>query len=361
MREPDQLPQSPPYAAYAEIRTALDTLAQRHLAGFVFPDTPTSLRVMGDIPGILEQVAKAEEREQRKPRGPRTVSAEMIFTALRSTPDPAALLRYDIAARLRERVREHPYDDTLMRHVTDDLGLDPGEARRLVYAIRQESGVPGGPVGPAARAVDAGKIQAAVDFVEALPAEALTGDAAELAAEVRARLAKAVRLRDAARTEADSDQAWLMLEDALRRAPDLSGAGDLLAGLAPRPPGEVRARLHVVAIGWQPSPSRAGDIAYEVYRNGVPFAEVTRPSASDERPPVNTPVTYAVAARRGQATSVPVTCPPLTYRPEPEDVAADRDRRGRHRSVARPRRGAARRRRARRQARPGGGIRVPRP
>ncbi|WP_327106939.1 fibronectin type III domain-containing protein [Nonomuraea glycinis] len=322
VREPDQLPQSPPYAAYAEIRAALDTLAQRHLAGFVFPDTPTSLRVMGDIPGILEQVAKAEDREQRKPRGPRTVSAEMIFTALRSTPDPAALLRYDIAARLRERVREHPYDDTLMRHVTDDLGLDPGEAKRLVYAIRQESGVPGGPVGRLRELVDAGKIQAAVDFVEALPAEALTGDAAELAAEVRARLAKAVRLRDAARTEADSDQAWMMLEDALRRAPDLSGAGDLLAGLAPRPPGEVRARLHgdVVAIGWQPSPSRAGDIAYEVYRNGVPFAEVTRPSASDERPPVNTPVTYAVAARRGQATSVPVTCPPLTYRPEPEDV-----------------------------------------
>jgi hypothetical protein len=322
VREPDQLPQSPPYAAYADIRTALVTLNKRHLAEFVFPDAPTGIRVMDAMPGILQQVAKVEEREQRKPRGAGTVSAESIFAALRNTPDPAALLRFDIAARLRERVREHPYDDTLMRYVTDDLGLDPGDAKRLVYAIRQESGVSGGPVGRLRELVEAGKIQAAVDFVEAIPAEALTGDAAELAAEVRARLAKAVHLRDAARTEADADQAWMMLEDALHRAPDLSGAGELLTGLAPRPPGEVRARLHgdVVALGWQPSPSRAGDIAYEVYRNGVPFAEVTRPNASDERPPVNTPVTYAVAARRGQATSVPVACPPLTYRPEPEDV-----------------------------------------
>ncbi|MEU4232346.1 hypothetical protein AB0F17_49310 [Nonomuraea sp. NPDC026600] len=320
VREPDQLPQSPPYAAYPKLRAALDTLDQRHLAGFV--GLRSGIRVMGEIPGILDRVAKLEEETQRKTRGPWTVSAEAVFAGLRNTPDPAALLRYDMAARLRERVREHPYDDTLMRHATDDLGLDPDDAKRLIFAIRQESGVPGGPAGRLRELVDAGQIQAAADFVDALQAEALTAEAAELATEVRARLAKAVSLRDGARTEADPDQAWMMLEDALRRAPDLLGVEDLLAGLPPKPPGEARARLQgdVVAIVWQPSPSRAGDIDYEVYRNGVPFAEVTRPNASDERPSVNTPVIYSVAARRRQATSAPVACAPLTFRPEAQEL-----------------------------------------
>ncbi|MEU7835081.1 hypothetical protein [Nonomuraea sp. NPDC049129] len=322
VREPDPLPQSPPYAAYAQVRAALDTLDERHLAGYVFPDRRTGIRVMGEIPGILDRVAKLEQDAQRKTRGPWTVSADVIFSALRNTPDPAALLLYDTVARLRERVREHSTDHTLMRHATDDLGLDPDDAKRLVFAIRQESGVSGGPGGRLRELIDAGKIQAAVDFVEALPAEALSGETAELASEVRARLAKAIRLRDEARTEADPDQAWIMIEDALRRAPDLSGAQDLLAGLPPRPPGQVRARLRgeVVAITWEPSPSRAGDIDYEVYRNGVPFAQATRPNASDARPPVNTPVIYSVAARRGEASSAPVDCAPLTLRPEPEDL-----------------------------------------
>ncbi|MFI7706694.1 hypothetical protein [Nonomuraea sp. NPDC049480] len=322
VREPDQLPQSPPYAAYAKVRAALDTMGQRHLAGFVFPEVSTGIRVMGDIPGIMDKVAGLEREAQRKTRGPWTESADTVFSGLRNTPDPAALLRYDIAARLRERVREHPYDDTLMRHVTDDLGLDPDDAKRLVFAIRQESGVSGGPGGRLRELIEAGQVQAAVDFAEALPAQALTGESAELVAEVRARLAKAARLRDASRAQTDPDQAWSMLEEALSAVPDLPGAEDLLARLPPEPPAGARAHLQddVVAITWQPSTSRAGEIGYEVYRNGVLFAEVTRPNAADERPPVNKPVVYSVAARRKQATSAPVACAPLTFRPEPEEL-----------------------------------------
>ncbi|MGW4423125.1 hypothetical protein [Streptosporangium sp. NPDC004631] len=322
VREPDELLQSPPYAAYAKVRAALDTLGQRHLLGFVFPDQPTGIRVLGAIPGILEQVAKLERDAQRKTRGPWTVSADTVFSGLRNTPDPEVLLRYDMTARLRERVREHPYDDTLMRHATDDLGLDPQDAKRLIFAIRQETGVTGGPAGRLRELVDAGEIQTAADFVEALPADALVGEAAELATEVRARLAKAVQLRDAAQAEADPDRAWMMLEDALSRAPDLPGAEDLFAGLAPQPPVDVRARLEgdVVVVTWQASLSRAGEIGYEVFRNGVPFAEVTRPGARDECLPVNKPVTYSVVARRRQAASAPVACAALTFRPEPDGL-----------------------------------------
>ncbi|MEV0165870.1 hypothetical protein [Nonomuraea fuscirosea] len=322
VREPDQLPQSSPYEPYANVRTALDLLSQRHLAGYVLAERPGGLQIMGDIPGILDRVATLEQRTQVRQRGAGTTIADGILAALRNTPDPVALLRYDIAVRLRERVREHPYDDTLMRHVTDDLGIEAGDAKRLIYAIRQESGVSGGPASRLRELVDAGRIHEAVGFLAVLSAETLSGEAAELAAEARARLAEAVRLRDAARTESDADQAWTMLDEALSRVSDLPGAEAMLAGLAPRPPGAVRARLHgdVVAIVWQPSPSRAGDIDYEVYRNGVPFAETGRPNASDERPPVNTPVTYSVTARRGQATSALAVCAPLTYRPEPEDL-----------------------------------------
>ncbi|SEH00146.1 hypothetical protein SAMN05444920_115125 [Nonomuraea solani] len=320
VREPDRLPQTPPYVAYPKVRAALDTLGRPHLAGFVFADA--EIRIMGDLSGIPERVTLLEQEAQRRTRGPWTVSADMIFSALRNTPDAAALLRYDIAARLRERVREHPYDDTLLRHATGDLGLHPDDAKRLIFAIRQESGVAGGPLDRLRELIGAGLIQEAVDFAAALPPEALTGETAVLAAEARARLDTAVGLRDTARAEADPDRAWLMLEDALRRAPDLPGTEALLAGLAPRPPGKPQARLRggVVAITWPPSPSRGGSVDYEVYRDGFPFAETTRPHASDERPPVNTPVTYAVAARRGQAVSAAVECAPLTFRPEPADL-----------------------------------------
>ncbi|MBO3747574.1 hypothetical protein J5X84_15970 [Streptosporangiaceae bacterium NEAU-GS5] len=322
VRDPDPLPQTPPYAAYPKVRAALDTMGERHLAGFVFTARKTGIKVLGPITGILDQVAMLERDAQRKTRGPWTVGADTVFISLRNTPDPAALLRYDMAARLRERVREHPYDDTLMRHAIDDLGLDAGEAKRLIFAIRQETGMSGGPAGRLRELVEAGEIQAAADFVEALPDGALGAEAGELAAEVRSRLAKAVQLRDQARAETDPDRAWIMLEDALSRAPDLPGIGDLLAGLGPRPPGDVRAALQGdgVVLSWSASPSRAGEIAYEVLRDGVVFAEVPRPGVRDERPPINKPVTYSVVARRKQAASAPIAAAPLTFRPEPDEL-----------------------------------------
>ncbi|GAA0417548.1 hypothetical protein Acor_20580 [Acrocarpospora corrugata] len=320
VREPDALPQTPPYPAYARVRDALDTLGAAHLAMFVF--NGKKVRVLGAIPGVLDQVTAREQEEQRKSRGPRTASADTVCSAVRATADPASLLLYDVVARLRERVREHPNDETLLRHATEDLALDPGEAKRLIFAIRHETGTFGGPTARLRELVDAGEIQTAADFAAALPAEALTGEAAELATEIRVRLDGAVKLLDRARAERDPDQAWALLADALRRVPDLPGAEDLQDGLPPHPPTEVRARLRgeTVVVTWTPSRSRSGEISYDVHRDGVPFAEADRPGVEDAGPPVNVPVVYAVSARRKHAATAPVPAAPVLHRPEPRDL-----------------------------------------
>ncbi|XVQ82305.1 hypothetical protein ACQP2K_25985 [Microbispora siamensis] len=322
IREPERLPQSPPYATYARVREALDSLGTGHLARFLSGDQGSGIRVLGPMPGIADRVAVVERAVQRRPRGPWTIGAETVCSALRAARDPAALVLYDVVTRLRERVREHPYDDTLLRHATDDLGLDAGDARSLVFSIRHETGLLGGPAGRLRELVDRGEIQAAADLVDALPTDALTGEAGELAVEIRARVDKAVRLREEARGEPDPDRAWLLLEDALHRVPDLPGAERLLSTLAPRTPADVTVRVHegAVLVGWTPSSSRAGEVSYEVYRDGVLIAESPRPGMRDEHPPVNVRLTYAVAARRGQAVSAAVVAPPLVLRPEPRDL-----------------------------------------
>ncbi|WP_214110316.1 hypothetical protein [Acrocarpospora catenulata] len=315
VREPDQLPEMPPYPGYGRAREALDTLRKRHLAEFLEEDR---VSLFGPMPELAERVRDVEADWQRRTRGPWTISADTVLAALRGAGDPAELVRYDLVARLRERVREHPSDETLYRHATAELGLTQQDARRAVFAVRREGGGPSGPRARLRELVDAGEIQAAADLAATLP----PGD--ELAAEIAARLAAAVRLRDQALTATDPDEAWLLLADALRRVPDLPGAAGLLARLAPHPAREVRAEARdaTVTVTWRPSPSRAGEIDYEVRRDGVPFpvAEAGPGRAVDGAPPVNVPVRYTVLARRGEATAAPAAAEPLTVRPEPRDL-----------------------------------------
>ncbi|WP_214416334.1 hypothetical protein [Sphaerisporangium fuscum] len=337
VRAPDPLPASAPYAGYGRAREALDTLGMGHLGRFVFGERCAGMRMpAGDsaarpggsvrVPdgGTVEDAIKDAERHwAARTRGPWTTSADTVLAALRGSHDPSALILYDVVTRLRERVREHPYDDTLLRHATTELDLAPEDARRLVFAVRAEGGaVAGGPSARLRELVDAGEIHAAADFAEALEPGALTGEAAELAVEVRARLARAVQLRERARAALDPDEAWLALRDALQRVPDLPGAAELLARLAPYPARTLRVEVRDDAVDllWQPSPSRAGRIVYDVYRNGVPLSSTERTSARDERPPVNEPLAYWVVARRDEAASTPCTAAPLIVRPEPGDV-----------------------------------------
>ncbi|GAA1005415.1 hypothetical protein Aple_050860 [Acrocarpospora pleiomorpha] len=315
IREPDQLPDIPPYPGYARAREALDTLRKRHLAEFVLGDT--QFRIFTPTGDLGERIREVEADWQRRTRGSWTISADTVLAALRGVDDPGSLLRYDLVARVRERVREHPGDETLVRFAVEDLGLDPGEARRLVFAVRQEGGGPSGPRARLRELVDAGEIQAAADLAATLP------EGTELGNEIAARLAAAVKLRDQALTATDPDEAWILLADALRRVPDLPGAAGLLARLAPHPARDVRAEPHddTVTITWQPSPSRAGEITYEIRRDGVPLR--AGPDAGrfvDETPPINVPLRYAVAARRGEATAAAAPAAAVVVRPEPRDL-----------------------------------------
>ncbi|GII96757.1 hypothetical protein [Sinosporangium siamense] len=318
VREPDRLPQAAPYPAWSKVRAALDTLQVPHLGVFLFEGERTGLRVLGRVEGVSRRLGEIEAAAQRRTRGVWSQHSDTVCAALRAVEDPMELVRYDVVSRLRERIREHPYDDTLLRHATVDLRLDDGDARRLVFAVRHESGVVGGPAARLRELIEAGEVQAAAAFAEALPADALAGEAGELATEVRARVGKAVALRDRARDEPDPDAAWIMLEDALRQVPDLPGAQALLEGLPPRPPVEVRARVRgdAVVVTWEPSPSRSGEIDYDVHRDGVRLAEAASPGVRDEGPPVNARTVYAVTARRGRACSPAVPAPPVVLRPE---------------------------------------------
>ncbi|MCW2879284.1 MAG: hypothetical protein JWQ95_3384 [Sphaerisporangium sp.] len=327
VREPDPLPEAAPYPGYGKAREALDTLGLSHLGRFLFGERCADMRVLDgfSVPaaGSAEDaVTEAERYWAARTRGSWTISADTVLAALRNSPDPATLIRYDIVARLRERVREHPYDDTLLRHATTELDLASGDARRLIFAVRGEGGVATGPSVRLRELVEAGEIHAAADFADALGPGALMGEAAELATEVRARLARAVWLRDRARAALDPDDAWMALRDALQRVPDLPGASELLLRLAPHPARAVRANFQGdgVSLVWQPSPSRAGRIVYEVQRNGTPLATAERPSLRDEAPPVNTPITYSVVARRDEAVSMPAAAAPVIVRPEPRDI-----------------------------------------
>lgn len=327
VREPDSLPEAAPYPGYGKAREALDTLGLPHLGRFLYGDACEGMRVADGVvvPGAVpvgDALRDVERQWAARTRGSRTISADTVLAALRHSPDPATLIRYDIVSRLRERVREHPYDDTLLRHAVTELDLAPGEARRLIFAVRAEGGLATGASARLRELVDAGEVHAAADFAGALDPGALTGEAAELATEVTARLAKAVRLRDRARAALDPDDAWLALRDALQRVPDLPGAAELLMRLAPHPARALRANLQGdgVSLVWQPSPSRAGRIVYEVLRDGAHLATTERPSLRDEAPPVNTTIVYSVVARRDEAVSMPATAAPVVVRPEPRDI-----------------------------------------
>jgi hypothetical protein len=146
-------------------------------------------------------------------------------------------------------------------------------------------------------------------------------------AEARHRLDTAVRLREHAAAEADPDRAWLLLADAAQLVRDLPGLQEHQRRLPPLPVERVRADVDdaMVRLSWPPSPSTAGEVAYQVVRrNGRPprTAGDGEPvaGARDERPPVNVPLFYGVFAVRGDAAAEPAVAGPVVVRPEPGEV-----------------------------------------
>ncbi|MQY09541.1 hypothetical protein [Actinomadura macrotermitis] len=332
VREPDALPAAAPYAAFRSVRASLDVLGMRHLADFVFAGRPPGpMRVLDGFaaPGVVLDAAAVEaagERWARRSRDTSTTHAGTVLAALRSGADLAGLVRYDVAERLRERLRQRASERALMRHAVEDLGVDAGDARRLVFAVLRETAPGGGLEGRLRALLDGGEVHAAAELADA-GHEDVPEEAAVLAAEARQRVATAVRLREQAAAEPDPDRAWLLLADALRLVGDLPGAAEHQRRLAPRPVPALRADVDgaSVRLSWEPSPSTAGEVRYLLVRrrdrpprgaaDGEPLA-----GPRDDRVPVNVPLYYAAVAVRGEAAAAPAVAGPVVVRPEPREV-----------------------------------------
>ncbi|WP_329521412.1 hypothetical protein [Spirillospora sp. NBC_01491] len=386
--EPDALPTAAPYPAYPKVRESLDVLGKPHLAGFLFGARLSGpMRVLGGFAapgtggagggagasggagGVLRPtptaVAAAGAEWARHSRDTSTTHADTVLAALRSGADPDGLLLFDVVDRLRERLRQRASEAALLRHAVEDLGVEPGDARRLVFAVLREAGPGGGLAGRLRTLLDAGEVHAAAELAGAsrtgrpgdaaapgLPGPWGEGGRSEeevLAAEARHRLGTAVRLREAAVADDDPDRAWRLLADALRLVRDLPGALEHQRRLAPRPVPSLRADVDApagtgappdpadgtsagpadgtaVRLSWPASPSTAGEVIYHVVRRrgrpprGAADGEPV-PGARDDRPPVNVPLYYGVVAVRGEAASAPAVAGPVVVRPEPREVA----------------------------------------
>ncbi|MFE9102043.1 hypothetical protein [Actinomadura geliboluensis] len=349
IREPDPLPAAAPYPAYRKVRESLDVLGKRHLADFLFGARLTGpIRVLdgfaapGGGPRLdRDAVAAAGAEWARRSRDTSTTHADTVLAALRSDADPHALLLFDVTDRLRERLRQRASERALLRHAVEDLGIDQGDARRLVFALVREGGpaTGGGPAGRLRALLDAGDVYAAAELADAakIPPPGPGAEPPEeeaLAAEARHRLDTALRLRETAAAEPDPDRAFRLLADALRLVRDLPGAEHHQRRLPPRPVPALHADVDTgagaagvaVRLSWEASPSTAGEIVYHVVRragraprdvrDGEPVA-----GTLDERPPVNVPLYYGVFAVRGEGVAAPAAAGPVVVRPEAGDVA----------------------------------------
>lgn len=339
VHEPDSLPMSAPYAGYQKAYESLQVLGSRHLLAFLLgSDRIGGIRVFGGISagGVRIDPAGAERALERvsgewarRPRDTSATHAETVLIGLRTAMREGFLhdlLGHDLVYRLRERKAQRASDNALMDFAVRGLGLEPAEARRLVFSIGREGSLTAGPAARLRELLDAGSAHAA-----SLLADTITDpEAAAEVAEAGQRVAAAARLLDEALAltgDGDLDEAWLRLSDALQLASDLPGAREHQRRLPPLPPSSVQASADgpSVRIVWTDSPSRAGEIAHEVVRRvgRAPFdsADGTLVSGGfDDTPPVNVPLYYAVYARRGEATSSPVACGPVVVRPEPSHI-----------------------------------------
>jgi hypothetical protein len=333
VREPDRLPATPPYAGYPRARDALDALGMRHLREFVTGQRRAG-RVLGPLPNLRPAIERTRDQWSRRPHDGNRTNADTVLVALKRAGDRLGeLILYDVVARLRERHQQRASQGALLRFATGELGVDDDDARRLVFAVLRETATSGGLAARLRDLIDGGEIHAAAELAAVAGPSELTGDAEILAAEARRRISAATTLRQeaAALVLTDPDEAWLRLADALRLVGDLPGAADLQAGLPPRAPGRLETVVEgtEVALSWQPTPSRVGEIGYTVTRclgrvprhpgDGETLASGDG-FARDPAPPLNAPLFYAVFAVRGSAASAPAVAGPLHVRPEPAGV-----------------------------------------
>ncbi|WP_432010070.1 hypothetical protein [Streptomyces cucumeris] len=354
--EPDTLPAAP-HPAYLRCARQLGLLRLRHIADFLAADGPggrtaAPLAPFGPPPPGERELDRAALRWARLPHSAAQTAAHGVVAALRQVLGEggqealAAVLRYELAASVREHRAARSGAATLLAHAVGELSVAEADAKRLVFAVLHERA--GDPVtGRLRRLAADGLLAEAAAVLDRFPDGALPEETAGLAAHVRERLAEAVRLRDRAAglRGGDPDRGWELLERAGEIAADLPGADALRRALPARPvprAGAVSDDAGVL-VEWEPSASTAGEPEYLVVRRaGRPprsalDGTVLRPdspaatSLRDTFAPdgaalfVGRPLYYGVAVRRGAGPDTPASaltvCGPVYHRPEVSQVS----------------------------------------
>ncbi|GAA1635895.1 hypothetical protein [Actinoplanes couchii] len=238
----------------------------------------------------------------------------ILATALDTGADLRRLALFQLVDLLRRDRGDRP-DSSLIRTAVD-TGLDPAEARTLVFSLPAEQAAD--PAGRIRALVEDGRLLAARQALAALPAA--HPENAELSDLVTRRLDEARALRDRsdqALHAGRESEAALMLRDAQRIAADDEDLERRLAALPPPPARDLvaRPRDHGVVLSWTgPGP---GPLRYRVVRGDTPpttpgdgelVGEVDGTELTEELTEPGRPRHYAVFAGSGAGTwSRPVT------------------------------------------------------
>jgi hypothetical protein len=279
----------------------------------------------------LDQAAIAAERRKAAAlphSDPAKAHLEGILALLGGaarTGDLDALLLSEVVEWLRQ-FADRGFIQRAIATQARELGLMEDEAglvaaamlsRDTVETVRQQ----------VAAELAGGRLRAAQRLATGLPAE---DPLRERVAAREAEIAAVIRRADHELAEGRTEQAAVLLAEALGTASDDPRLPGRLAALPPPPPGGAVAHIegdHVL-VAWEPSPALAGQLRYRVIRgqgrapvSAADGTAVPAPTAghevTDTEAPLGTDLVYSVFAGRGGDTwSRPAVTPPLPFTPE---------------------------------------------
>lgn len=244
--------------------------------------------------------------------------------------DLDALLLSEVTERLRQFADRGFFQRAIVTQARD-LGLEEDEAGLIAAALLSRD-----TVGTLRQQVEAelagGRLRAAQRLAAGLPAaDPLRGRVTQRDADVTGLLQRA----DHELARGHTEQAAVLLAEALGTASDDPLLPTRLAALPPPPPGTAVARVDgdQVLVTWEPSPALAGQLHYRVVRgpgrapaSAADGTAVTSDTAAhevtDAQAPLGADLVYGVfAGRGGEAWSRPAVTRPLPFTPDVTGIA----------------------------------------
>lgn len=267
--------------------------------------------------GLTAEAARSavERAERRTGTRERREALGILTTAVEEGLDLRELALYELVADVRHHREKRGPTGLLLRRL-EAVGLNGGEARRLVVGVLAENSDRGSASVPRIRALleqgllgEARRALGGVeDGAEAAEADRLVRDQVERVQGLREEAERAI-------SAGAHDEARRRLRKAVELASDDAGLTAQLHRVPPPPVLTVSAQPEGVGVrlSWRPSPED-DDVRYRVVRqrgrvptdpdDGEVVEETAEPCAQDEEPPAGVPLGYGVfAVTDGQARS----------------------------------------------------------